>query len=118
MSALLQITQQRNEILGELDSMTHALVNVYSGSHPLVRQFAETIMEDHREAFWESLPYDFANMLGEEWSHMDADALYAALTIDLDEKEEGRGDYGYTREELVIFRKKVLASIRQLHGKS
>lgn len=111
--AIRQLADQRNQILGELDSITQALISVYGASHPLVDQFANAIMEDHNAAFWESLPYDFAQMLGENWSHMDADDLYAALTVNLEEKDEGSGDYGYTRDELVAFRTVLLDLVRQ-----
>lgn|GEM_PF-6988875 len=110
---LRQVTDQRNQVLGELDSITQALVNVYGGDHPLVNEFRNNVIDGHNEAFWESLPYDFAQMLGENWSHMDADDLYTALTMNLKEKSEDGSDTGYTLDELVAFRTVLLDLVHQ-----
>lgn len=111
-SAMTVATEQRDAIAGEMEALVGAIKNYWGSDHPLVEGLYDEIMEAHNAAFWESLPYDMAAVLGDNWSHMDADALYYALTADID--EVGEEWNGYSRDQLLAFRGALLHMIRAL----
>lgn len=116
--ALVRIAQdavaQRDDAIEQAGEIVHALNNPYTVDNDLVRNLMIQIVDNHNAAFWESLPYDMAYALGEEWQHWEADDLYMAITIDLDEKEDGPGDYGYSKEALIAFRQALHNAVKRL----
>lgn len=98
--------------LSDLDNGLEAIKRNHFPAHPKLNGLYDGMAESHNAAFWESLPYDFAEMLGEPWQNWDASSLYTALTIDIDEVDESLD--GYTPTELQAFRGQLLTMIRQL----
>lgn len=99
--------------LGSLDNGIEAIKRNHFPAHPKLNNLYDGMAESHNAAFWESLPYDFANMLGYPWEYYHADDLYMALTVDLE--EVGEDEHGYTAEELQAFRDQLLIMIKQLN---
>ncbi|MDX1995858.1 MAG: hypothetical protein SF029_25985 [bacterium] len=112
----LTLRAQRDLVASEYQTLAEAARDIWNKGrdHPLLEDAYDQIMEAHNEAFWSSLPYDMADTLGGDWSFMEADNLYTALTLDLEEKEEGSRDYGYTKQALIEFRAKVRQLITDL----
>lgn len=106
------VRAQRDQIAGELAEVIDALHNHWSTNNPLVNAVHEQVVEAHNAAFWESLPYDMAAVLGEQWSFMDADLLYSILTADPEEMWEDGSDFGFTPEQLAAFRQNLLVMMR------
>jgi hypothetical protein len=112
-----EVVEQRDQAVTKLSDLNQALDESWATDNQRVLNFIDEIQEDHNVAFWESLPYDMAYMMGGEWDYIKADALYQAITMDMGEKEEGDYDTGYTREELIAFRSKLLDLIKELTGR-
>jgi hypothetical protein len=114
--ALAETSRQRDQAMSELTSLVTALKN-RDINHPTIMNFYsqlyEEVMDEHNAAFWESLPYDVAEVMGGEWDFMDADALYNLIsTPDMD--DEGiAADYGTTPEKVREARAKLLAVVRE-----
>jgi hypothetical protein len=114
--ALEEITTQRAAAIGELQTLVLALKN-RDINHPTIMNFYsqlyDEVMDEHNAAFWESLPYDIAEVMGEGWQHMEADLLYDLISNpDLD--EEGiADDYGTTPEKVRAARAKLLTVVRE-----
>lgn len=106
------VRAQRDQIAGELAEVIDALHNHWSTNNPLVNAVHEQVVEAHNAAFWESLPYDMAAVLGGQWNFMDADLLYSILTADPEEMWEDGSDFGFTPEQLAAFRQNLLVMMR------
>src|SRR5690606_33997969 len=101
--------------LDELDTLEQGLGNIWMSQHPKLQRLYAEVMETHNAAFWESLPYDMAEVLGDNWQQWDADTLYAAVTADIDEVDEDGDYYGFTRDQLIAFRKNLHTQILKLY---
>lgn len=78
---------------------------------------AEADYDEVLANFWESLPYDMANRLGEDWKFWDADNLYEALTVDLEEVDEEGFNYEFKKSDLIKFRQTLHKLIKDLTKK-
>lgn len=103
-NAMTELRQQRDQVAGELSDIVEAAQNVWMTEHPVIAPLYDKLMEAHNAAFWESLPYDMASMLGGDWNSTDADLLYNALTADEEEVDEDGFNFGFTHDQLVAFR--------------
>lgn len=107
-----EVRKQRDQIAGEFNELIVAIENNWMTDHPLIRALHERVTEAHNAAFWESLPYDMAAVLGGQWSFMDAELLYSILTADPEEMFEDGSDFGFTPEQLAAFRQNLLVMMR------
>lgn len=114
-----ELTKQRDAIAQEMQQLIDDLKagDFFSdalktpGEPGVKGEIYDAAMNYHNEAFWQSLPYDMADALGESWQHMDASALYSLLTDDEEIVAEG---YDLTPDEVLKFRKKLLDMVREL----
>lgn len=114
-----ELTKQRDAIAMEMQQLIDDLKggDFFSdalrtpGEIGVKGEIYNAAVEQHNAAFWESLPYDMADALGETWLHMDAHALYLLLTDDEEIVAEG---YDLTPDEVLTFRKKLLDMVREL----
>lgn len=114
-----ELTKQRDAIALEMQQLIDDLKagDFFSdalktpGEIGVKGEIYQAAVEQHNEAFWESLPYDMADMLGDKWRHMDAHALYCLLTDDEEIVAEG---YDLTPDEVLAFREKLLGMVRGL----
>lgn len=113
-AAIDTVTEQRDEIAAEYERLMEAIQNFWFTEHPALETFTDTILENHNEAFWSSLPYDMAQALGEQWTHMDADMLYTLITVELELFDDHGIEYGVTCEQVRLFRAALLVMLRQL----
>lgn len=108
-TAVNEMTAQRDLIADDLARLVKAMRHM-DLNNPEVQWFwgkvYENAMENHNAAFWESLPYDMANVLGDDWNHMTADKLYMLITEDEEESE-------YDPEQLRAWRAKLLALVQE-----
>lgn len=111
--AMHTLRKQRDAALDELDTLEQGLANFWMTDHPKLRMLYQEIAEEHNANFWESLPYDMADVLGGDWQQWDADTLYAAITADIDELDDD--DYGFTRDQLIAFRQNLHAQVLKLY---
>lgn len=107
-----EVRAQRDQIAGEMNDLIVAIENHWMTNHPLVKELHEQVAESHNAAFWESLPYDMAAVLGGQWNFMDADLLYSILTTNPEEMFEDGSDFGFTPEQLAAFRNNLLVMMR------
>lgn len=107
-----EVRSQRDQIAGEFNELIVAIENHWATDHPLVNAIHAQVAEAHNAAFWESLPYDMAAVLGGQWDFMDADLLYSILTADPEEMFEDGSDFGFTPEQLAAFRQNLLVMMR------
>lgn len=105
--AMHTLRKQRDAALDELDTIEQGLANIWMTQHPKLKQVYSQVAESHNADFWESLPYDMAAVLGDDWQQWDADTLYAAVTADIDEVDEDGDYYGFTRDQLIAFRENL-----------
>lgn len=116
--AAAEFRAQREAALAKHDALVQDLSNPWLSAlrNPVIAELLETVTESHNAAFWESLPYDMADTLGEGWQFWDADHLFSAITADLEEVDDEGAYYGFTHDELVAFRAALLTAIRKLMG--
>lgn len=107
-----EVRRQRDQIAGELGELIDAVRDHWQTNHPLVAPLHEAIADAHNAAFWESLPYDMAAVLGGEWDFIQADLLYSILTVDPEEMWEDGSDFGFTPAQLAAFRQNLLVMLR------
>lgn len=119
MHATDRLTKQRDAMAEDLEKIDDALENPWQLSlPPKVEQAYERVTESHNEAFWESLPYDMADVLGDGWDFIYADKLYTGLTLDLFEYDEGVAEevlpdeHGISLENLLMFRRELLNLVK------
>lgn len=111
-SAVVQVLkEQRDSTARELDALTSDLRDGNFWDHPLLVNIYDRVMETHNAAFWESLPYDLANVLGDDWQAWDAGVLYEALTTDDDLFDD------YEPGEVAAFRADLLTLVHKLQGR-
>ena len=114
---MTDLTDQRNQAMTELNDLIEALHDVWGTSNPHIRAAYEQIIDSHNAAFWESLPYDMAAVLGGNWNFMDADTLYQVLTADIEEVSPDGRDFGFTPEQLITFRANLLAMLKAFESR-
>lgn len=118
-AANTELTQQRDAIAIEMQQLIDDLKagDFFSdalrtpGEIGVKGEIYSAAVDQHNAAFWESLPYDMADTLGESWMHMDAHALYSLITDDEEIVAEG---YDLTPDEVLNFRKRLLDMVREL----
>jgi len=119
MRVALTFQQQRDELVKVHADMREAFQRNDSND-PFVRQIMSKLydkaMDEHNEAFWASLPYDMATMLGDDWEHWNADTLFMAITVDANEVDEDGEYFGFTYDQLTDFREKLLVMVQELMG--
>lgn len=115
---MTELTDQRNNAMTELNDLVEALHNVWGTSNPRVLAAYNDIIEQHNAAFWESLPYDMASVLGGQWNFMEADTLYHVLTADIEEVSEDGSNFGFTPDQLVAFRANLLTMLKAFEGRA
>lgn len=114
-----ELTRQRDAIATEMQGLIDDLKagDFFSdalrtpGEIGVKGEIYQAAVEQHNAAFWESLPYDMADVLGESWMHMDAHALYSLITDDEEIVAEG---YDLTPNEVLEFRQRLLDMVREL----
>lgn len=106
---------QRDKALDELHGLVKA---VQEGDYhnPLVRDLAQTIVDEHDETFWESLPYDLGSILGMDY--YDADLLYTAITLDTNYEFPDVNEHGVSADALESFRSQLRDLLEQLRTDS
>lgn len=132
MRVALDFQQQRDQIAASHENMKtdlqtlnlsnpfveHIYAIIYESSYEQAcDDVYENVMEEHNEAFWESLPYDMAHMMSKDssrWGHMDADTLYTLITIDPKAVPDDRDEYGFTYLEMIQFRQNLLAMVKKI----
>ena len=77
-------------------------------------QVFDEAFTDASDAILESLPYDLANQLGDDWQFWQADTLHTLLTIDMNEVPENENELGFTRQQVIQFRAALLVSVNNL----
>lgn len=113
------LKEQRDTALDDLEAIEEGLDNPWVTQHPKVKPLYERIADSHNEAFWESLPYDIAAVLGGEWDFTQADRLYTALTLDLSEIDPDYlaqavwEEHGWSLDNLLAFRREMLELVQQ-----
>jgi hypothetical protein len=117
-AAATELREQRDGAMGELNDLIGALDQIWGTDNPRVQRAYDEIVEYHNAAFWESLPYDMADMLGGQWNFMDANLLHYILTTDIDEVAEDGSDHGLTPAQLQAFRSNLLAMLKAFAGRS
>lgn len=114
--ALTEASKQRDTALTELKGLVEAIQR-RDINHPTLMNFYsqlyEDVMEQHNAAFWESLPYDIADVMGGDWDFMDADVLYNLISTEGMDDEGIAEDFGTTPEKVRDARAKLLAVIRE-----
>jgi len=115
--AIDDLTKIRESVLDEMSTLLNA-IQTRDINHPLIYKFYRKlygeIAEEHNAAFWESLPYDVAQVMGKEWEHYDA-GLLTDLISGGDGDEEGFAeDNGWTIEQVQHAKAKILAVVREL----
>lgn len=119
MRVALTFQQQRDELVKVHADMREAFQRGDSND-PFVRQIMSKLydkaMNEHNEAFWSSLPYDMATMLGDDWEHWNADTLFMAITVDPNEVDKDGEYFGFTYDQLTDFREKLLVMVQELMG--
>jgi hypothetical protein len=113
-AGLFKVWEQRNKAFDELDNLHVGIQNIWTTEHPLLQGMYDRLMQSHNEAFWESLPYDMANMMGGDWDFINADTLYLLLTIDEELVDEDPFEYGFTLTQLREFRGYLLEMVQQI----
>lgn len=110
---------QRDAAMDEINKLINDLKSMNYNS-ATVRELHNDWEETHNAAFWESLPYDIAYTLGEDWNYMQANDLYTLMTIDLREYDEDSEalvhDFGWTLEQVNQARADLLNVIKRLRG--
>jgi hypothetical protein len=119
-----ELTHQRDAIAQEMQQLIDDLKagDFFSGElgKPGVKgEIYEAAVEQHNQAFWESLPYDMAEMMrgerkqGGDWQHMDANTLHSLITGDSFEVADG---LGIEEETVLAFRQALLDMVRKVSG--
>jgi hypothetical protein len=117
--AIDELVKQRDGSLNELSNLLNALEKA-DEAHPLVKKLAtglypqiyEQAMDDHNGAFWESLPYDIAEVMGGQWTFMDAETLHLLISDpDLDVNLDGEG---WTAEQVQWARDTMLKVVHKM----
>lgn len=113
------LEQQREAIADEYANLIRAMEQRDFFSTPTMRQLwidlYSDFMEEHNYNFWESLPYDLADMLsqgGVDVDFMDADKLYDILTMNFEEQRPE--DWGWTEAQVIEARQAIIKIIREL----
>jgi len=111
-AALTEMQTQRDAAMDELHTLIHQLINGNFWENDTTMEVYEAATEQHNEAFWSSLPYDMAAMLGGKWDFMDADLLYGVITAE--SEEEFADIHGLSTDAVKTFREQLLQLIREL----
>lgn len=107
-----ELLKQRDAVLDELHTFITDMKHGEFWNNDTSMEVYESAVEQHNEAFWASLPYDIANMIGGEWTFSDADLLYDAITASSDEEfADGRA---MPVEVVQEFRSDLLGLVRKL----
>lgn len=111
-----ELLKQRNAVLDELNNFINAMTNGDFWENDTTSEIYEAAVQEHNEAFWASLPYDIAAMMGGDWTFFHADLLYDLLTAeDLQEFAEG---HNLQIDDVQAFRQAVFDMINALHNKA
>ena len=107
-----ELLKQRDAVLDELNDFINDMKAGEFWNNDTSMEVYESAVEQHNEAFWQSLPYDIASMIGGEWTFGDADLLYDAITASSDiEFADGRA---MPVEAVQTFRADLLNLVRKL----
>jgi hypothetical protein len=111
-----EMQRQRDAILEEAATVIERLKSgdFFDQKFELGAEVYEAAVEQHNQAFWESLPYDMASMLGGKWGNSQADLLYALLT---DEAEEVADGWNLEVEDVTSFRAELFEMVNKLYEK-
>lgn len=111
-----EMMRQRDALIQEANTMIERLKDgdFFDQKFPLGGEVYEAAVEQHNQAFWESLPYDMATMLGGKWDSRQADLLYALLTDDAEEVAEG---WNLDIEDVRAFRAELFEMVNKLYQK-
>jgi predicted transcriptional regulator len=106
--------RQRDEILQEAATVLERLKNgeFFDQDFELGGEVYEKAVEQHNQAFWESLPYDMATMLGDKWDSRQTDLLYSLLTDEAEDVAEG---YNLDVEDVTRFRDELFEMVNKLY---
>jgi hypothetical protein len=109
-----EMQRQRDAILQEASTVLERLKNgeFFDQGFELGGEVYEAAVEQHNQAFWESLPYDMATMLGGKWDNRQADLLYSLLTDEAEEVAEG---YNLDVEDVTRFRSELFEMVNKLY---
>jgi hypothetical protein len=122
-----ELTHQRDAIAAEMQQLIDDLKagDFFSdglktpGDIGVKGEIYQAAVDQHNEAFWQSLPYDMMDMLrgedqqGGDWQHWDADALHSLITGDSFEVADG---LGIEEETVLAFRQALLDMVRKVSG--
>lgn len=114
-----ELTKQRDTIAAEMQQLIDDLkAGDFFSEEPGVKgEIYEAAVDQHNQAFWESLPYDMAEMMrgedkeGGDWQHMDANTLHSLITGDSFEVADG---LGIEEETVLAFRQVLLDMVRKV----
>jgi hypothetical protein len=107
---------QRDAVLDEMSTMLNRLKegDFFSEKFELGREVYQQAMETHNEAFWQSLPYDMADMLGKPWTQTECDFLFSLLVDDAEIIADG---YNLEAEDVSAFRLALFDMVKKLYNK-
>lgn len=111
-----EMQRQRDALIEEAQTMIERLKSgdFFDQKFPLGGEVYEAAVEQHNQAFWESLPYDMATMLGGKWDSRQADLLYALVTDDAEEIADG---WNLEVEDVRAFRAELFEMVNKLYEK-
>lgn len=106
---------QRDLIADDLSALVLALESLDT-KNQTVRRAVDTVQEDTYVMWTETFAYDMEQALGDGWTHIDAQNLYTAVTLDLE--FESPEDHDLDAHQLNLWRDGLLDSVRELYGRS
>jgi hypothetical protein len=111
-ASALEMQKQRDAVLDEMSEIINRLKSgqFFNGGQ-LEREVYNAAMETHNSAFWESLPYDLAETLGEGWSFVEARFLFDLIN---DDPEEAAASVDLETEDVIAFREVLLEMVEKL----
>lgn len=104
---------QRDLIADDLGALVLALESLDT-KNQTVKRAVDTVQEDAYVMWTETFAYDMAQALGDNWTHIDADNLYTAVTLDLE--NDSPEDHDLDAHQLLLWRDRLLDSVRELYG--
>lgn len=116
-AGLFKVREQRNQAYEKLEEMDEGIQAIRECKMPKNEELQspfDDFQESHNQMFWESLPYDMARVLGEDWQHYDADVLYQLITVDEEEVDDEGEMYGFTFTQLKEFRAYLREIVEQI----
>lgn len=112
--AYTAMERQRDATLDELSTLINRLKKGDFFSDELGGEIYEAAVEEHNQAFWESLPYDMATAMGGKWGQLQADLLHSLIIGDAEEVAEGNN---LDIEDVVAFRDLLFDIVDKLYQK-